>query len=155
MNTILLLMAMVCQKPADKEMFSMFPTEITVKQEVEKVPKVKLDYSKDPVLRKDNLYYLRDKNGMVWSNPNKQHLVEDVEKINSTTPQKEKPKKFCRGEDRFGRTWQADSPEELKKSLDRANNVNQWPAQRYNEQMTYAPQTSSYFRATCPPGASA
>jgi hypothetical protein len=161
MNTILLLMAIVCQQPVDKDMFEMFPSTAPV---IEKVAPT------EPP--KPKMYTLKDKYGTTWQNSNKQYLIEDVEKINSTPdlesvaipmPKvKAKPKKFCRAEDRFGRLWQADSPEELKRSLDRANSVNDWPAQRYNvqpqQQMTYSPQTSFYRgggMSVCLPGASA
>jgi hypothetical protein len=152
MNTILLLMAMVCQQPVDKDMFEMFPSA-----QIEKVI---------PAEPAKKMYTLKDKYGTTWQNSNKQYLIEDVEKINSTPdPEpkvKTKPKKFYRAEDRLGRLWQADSPEELKRSLDRANAVNEWPVQRYNvqpqQQMTYAPQTSFYRgggggMSVCPPGA--
>lgn len=160
MNTLLLLLAMVGQEPVNKDVFGMLPSENVPKAvKEEKTPKAKVEYADPtPTLRKQKLYYMRDKNGQLWSNPNKEHLMEDVEKINNK-PAQAKPKKFCRAEDKFGRTWQAETPEQLKKDLERANAVNAWPAQQYNiqPQMSFAPQTSMFRgggAALCPPGAS-
>lgn len=147
MKTLILLLTMMGQ-PGDKPDFSMIGPETKVVTIIKEVPVETVKTVEIP------LYIMRDNTGQRWSHKDEKYLTQFIKEKNQPKfkqaiyPDELPQAKPVYGQDKFGRTWRAATPEELRASLDRANREVGWAQQSFN----FAPQMRSFSSGSCSTG---
>jgi hypothetical protein len=143
MNSLILLLAIIGQPPPDFSMLAS-PSE-PIKTVTIEVP----------------VYYATDLSGQEWYDKNKKVLDAHIKKENLKYTQIKSTQSYYYGKDKFGRDWRASTPEDLHRSLDRANaevmTAQPWQQQRLSSYQLEVTPIQSFSSAgggcangTCP-----